>query len=329
MQGKFEHAPEAIAPLISVILVTYNHADFIEQAILSVLEQKTEYPFELLIGDDASTDGTSEIVERYHGAYPKLIRPFIRETNLGASKNAYLLLQEARGKYIASLEGDDYWTDLHKLQRQTKFLLENPEFIGCTHPCRCIDAAGNICKKRPNWIRQKKVFSLKDFQGVYLPGQASTLLRKNIFLRPQHDYSILTSADPMISDRTSALIFLLQGDIACLPRTMSVYRYRITDKDQNLTSQFRQSDQHLLRDYAITCRLEEYAQKEFGVQLCFSKFKTELYAKAFCHSFLEHSKTYMMTAKKIRNDHNSGWKCLTYLPWNLMKLASRRIRNLF
>ena len=97
--------------MVSVILIAYNQRRYIRQAIESVLAQETSFPYELLIGDDASDDGTSDIVAEYARAYPDIIKAFIRPENVGAARNAVLLLQQARGELIASLEGDDYWID--------------------------------------------------------------------------------------------------------------------------------------------------------------------------------------------------------------------------
>ena len=88
-------------PLVSVILIAYNQRRYIRQAIESVLAQETSFPYELLIGDDASDDGTSDIVAEYARAYPDIIKAFIRPENVGAARNAVLLLQQARGELIA------------------------------------------------------------------------------------------------------------------------------------------------------------------------------------------------------------------------------------
>ena len=110
-------------PLVSVCLHTYNHADFIQEAIDSVLMQETNFSFEVIIGDDASTDGTSEIIDRYHREYPSKIKVLRSNENLGkytgnGRLNLIRELRACRGKYIALLEGDDYWLNPLKLQKQ-------------------------------------------------------------------------------------------------------------------------------------------------------------------------------------------------------------------
>lgn len=114
-------------PLVSVQMVTYNHEPYIAQAIEGVMKQKTEYPFELIIGEDCSTDGTREIVIEYQRKYPDIIRIITSDKNVGAKKNGYRTTKACRGKYIAFCEGDDYWHHPYKLQKQVNYLESHPE----------------------------------------------------------------------------------------------------------------------------------------------------------------------------------------------------------
>jgi glycosyltransferase involved in cell wall biosynthesis len=119
-------------PLVSVLILTYNHFNYIEQAIQSVLDQKTNFDFEILIGDDCSTDGTCELVDSFISKYPNLIKAIRSEHNVGALRNEKRLMEASSGKYIAFLEGDDYWTDSLKLKKQVEFLEANPDY-GLVH----------------------------------------------------------------------------------------------------------------------------------------------------------------------------------------------------
>ena len=320
MNDKRERCDEK--PLVSVILIAYNQRRYIRQAIESVLAQETSFSYELLIGDDASDDGTGDIVAEYARAYPDRVRAFIRPENLGAARNAVLLLQQARGEFIASLEGDDYWIDPQKLEKQAAFLRESPGFIGCTSRIRCVDVNGRAIRGKPEWIRQKRVFTLADFDGVHLPGQASSLMRRNIFRTPAHDYSVLTEADTMISDRTAMLIFLLQGDFYCFDQPMSVYRYAPALQGGNLTSRLA-GEASILRDIQITRAMERYAYEEFGRRIVFSRFRRELYAKARVRAVFGRSETMRDAAAQLRAE-GGGWRCAALLPLTLIKLTWRR-----
>lgn len=320
MNDKRERCDEK--PLVSVILIAYNQRRYIRQAIESVLAQETSFSYELLIGDDASDDGTGGIVAEYAQAYPDRVRAFIRPENLGAARNAVLLLQQARGELIASLEGDDYWIDPQKLEKQAAFLRESPGFIGCTSRIRCVDENGRAIRGKPEWIRQKRVFTLADFDGVHLPGQASSLMRRNIFRQPTHDYSVLTEADTMISDRTAMLIFLLQGDFYCFDQPMSVYRYAPALQGGNLTSRLA-GEASILRDIQITRAMERYAYEEFGRRIVFSRFRRELYAKARVRAVFGRSDAMRDAAAQLRAE-GGGWRCAALLPLELIKLTWRR-----
>jgi len=105
-------------PLVSVETITYNHASYIRQCIEGVLMQKTSFPFELVIGEDCSTDGTREIVLDYAQKYPEIIQAITSESNVGARNNSKRVQSACQGKYIAICEGDDYWIDPLKLQKQ-------------------------------------------------------------------------------------------------------------------------------------------------------------------------------------------------------------------
>ncbi len=114
-------------PLVSIHMTTYNHAPFIVQAIEGVLQQKTDFPFELVIGEDCSIDGTREIVFEYQKKYPDIIRVIASEKNVGMKNNGYRTTRACQGKYIAFCEGDDYWQSPHKLQKQADYLERHPE----------------------------------------------------------------------------------------------------------------------------------------------------------------------------------------------------------
>jgi hypothetical protein len=129
--------------LVSVVLRTYGHAPFIAQAIESVLIQRTGFPFELVIGEDCSTDGTREIVKAYGSRYPEIVRPVLPERNVGHGEMLRRALAATRGELIAYLDGDDYWSSREKLAKQVEFLAANPECHDCFHDVSLIyDEAG-------------------------------------------------------------------------------------------------------------------------------------------------------------------------------------------
>lgn len=148
-------------PLLTIGCITYNHADYISQCIEGFLMQKTTFPFEIIIHDDASTDGTSEIVKKYADKYPDLIKAIIQTENQyskGGRIYHRFIHPISRGKYIATCEGDDYWTDPYKLQKQVDFLEANPKYVFCGH---------NFMNNIDGWITEHRNVDSWYKKGVY------------------------------------------------------------------------------------------------------------------------------------------------------------------
>ena len=269
--------------MVSVIVLTYNHKKYIRQALDSILEQKTAFPYEILVGDDCYSDGTSEIISRYAAQYPGKLSVFIRPENVGATKNLYDLFQRAGGKYIASCEGDDYWCDPLKLQKQIDFLENHPKYSGCTHACLIVDENGKAAaNQRLPWVCLKEHYTLRDFRGIYLPGQAATLVHRNFFLDTEHNYSIIHQASPMVADRTVVLILTMSGPIRRLPETMSCYRVPVNGGGENVTATLFSNNADVNRmQYDLTRRLERFAREEYKMTANFAAFKLEQRLKAW------------------------------------------------
>jgi len=131
-------------PTVSVLMITYNHEKYIEQAINSVLCQSGVGSVELVIGEDCSTDQTRRIVQRYSEKYADQIRLILANKNQGPGRNFRATYNSCRGKYIAVLEGDDWWVDSSKLARQVKVMESHPEYVGCFHRVK-------YCNDRGEW----------------------------------------------------------------------------------------------------------------------------------------------------------------------------------
>lgn len=160
-------------PLVSICCITYNHEKFIKDCIEGFLMQKTDFDFEILIHDDSSTDDTQEIIKTYVKKDPSIKAILQSENKYSRGINPFIeyLVPEAKGKYIAICEGDDYWTDPLKLQKQVDFLEANPDYIMCFTNVNDVDEIGNIIKK-------KKLSYKKDtFEHIDMPLLAPTLTR--------------------------------------------------------------------------------------------------------------------------------------------------------
>lgn len=143
-------------PTVSVQMITYNQEPYIAQAIEGVLMQKTDLPFELIIGEDCSTDHTRTIVLDYQKKYPGLIRVITSDNNVGMMNNSLRTMVACRGKYIALCEGDDYWTDPCKLQKQVDFLEANPEYGMISSDINLIDIDSKPLPENDMILLQRK-----------------------------------------------------------------------------------------------------------------------------------------------------------------------------
>ena len=123
---------------LTVLCPTYNHEKFIARALNGFIRQKTNFKFEVIVADDASTDRTQEIIREYAEKHPDLIKPLLREKNIGAIMNFQDMIKNIPTEYVALCEGDDYWTDENKLQIQVDWLDAHPEYSACFHPVRVL-----------------------------------------------------------------------------------------------------------------------------------------------------------------------------------------------
>lgn len=136
-------------PIVSICSATYNHENFISEAIDSFLMQKTDFPFEIIIRDDCSTDKTAEIIQQYTDKYPNIIKPIYERENqyVKGQRPLPIMHKKAIGKYIAMCEGDDYWIDPLKLQKQVDFLETHKSYSISYHDANVIDIKGEIISK--------------------------------------------------------------------------------------------------------------------------------------------------------------------------------------
>lgn len=135
-------------PKLSVVMITYNHEKYIEQAVRGALMQETDFEYEIIIGEDCSTDRTREVLIELQKQYPDKIKLVLNPDNLGMISNSVNVLNMAQGQYIALLEGDDYWISPYKLQRQVDYLEAHPDCKICTHDAYVVDLNGRIIETR-------------------------------------------------------------------------------------------------------------------------------------------------------------------------------------
>ena len=143
--------------ILSVSIRAHNQKKYIRVALDSVLAQHTTFPFEIIVSDDASTDGTIDILKEYQATYPDKIRILLSETNIGGPENLKRVIEASDAKYVTCLDGDDFYTDDYKLQKQVDILEAHPEYAACFHNTWYADADGRLCG----------LFNRPDFHAVH------------------------------------------------------------------------------------------------------------------------------------------------------------------
>lgn len=198
----------------------YNHAPYIAEAIESVLMQQTDFRYELVIGEDCSTDDTRAVAVEYATRYPDRVRVLLHERNLGIFDNDQAILRACRGEYIAWLEADDYWTSPHKLQKQVALLETHPDYSACFHWARRV-GEGDPATWRHGPSEVKPYYTIDDLllHGHFIPS-CTAVFRADLVRTPAE----WTRATPFL-ERTYSARFALAGKIGFLDEELAVFRY--------------------------------------------------------------------------------------------------------
>lgn len=209
--------------LVDVAIATFNHRPFIAQALDSVLAQKTAFPVRIIVGDDCSADGTAEVVRDYARRYPDQIKAILHPVHIGLDvkeTNGMIILKQCTAKYIALLDGDDYWTDPQKLQLQVDFLEARPDYSECFHPMEIVYENGPSGTRCPRPPVIKDAYTAEDlFEHCNFIPTASMLCRRDALL-PLPEWW----AEARLGDWVAGLWNAQKGPIGFIDRTMCAYR---------------------------------------------------------------------------------------------------------
>ncbi len=249
---------------VSIICCTYNHEKYIRKALEGFISQKTSFKYEVLIHDDASTDNTAEIIREYEKKYPEIIRPIYQTENQYSKEVSIteeILCPKAKGKYIALCEGDDYWTDPYKLQKQFDALEKHPEIDICAHSTDMYNE--HLCRvTRALSPSETDIILPVDkviLGGGGYVGTCSLFLRRSL-------YDNLPAFMKFLSyDYTTQIYGALRGGMLYLAETMSVYRY-LCDNSWTSTMPYninmvKKLNTKLLHMYEL---LDEYTEGKYS-----------------------------------------------------------------
>lgn len=272
-----EPAHHAERPIVSVGLMTYNHEKFIGKAIESVLMQEVNFTYELLIAEDCSTDRTREIVLAYKKKYPDVIRLLLQDQNVGMKKNSNDLRRACCGKYRANLEGDDYWIDPGKLQKQVDFLENNPDFVAIGGDFTCIDDMGCPCAFPWGDIRytycMDNEYTVEHLHQWLLFGHTSTIMFKNYFYDCGEEVNQRFDEVNMLGDRRICLFLVMKGRVWHEKEIWTIRRV-LSRSSSSMTNAVKNSN-YLGVNFGWLLEAERYCREEFNYKLDMRKKKDQ------------------------------------------------------
>ena len=258
-------------PLVSIASVTYNHEKFIEKALNSFLMQKTNFPFEIVINDDASTDNTAQIIEKYQEKFPNIFRVNLKKTNVGPSKNTHDAFERCRGKYIAFCEGDDYWTDEHKLQYQIEEMMKHPECGLSFHPVDRVDENNQLIHKKSQYADTTMVFHTPDMiKKIVCPTSSMIYKKENLF-----KYASFLESIP-VGDFFAQIFSSLNGGVLYVNKTMSVYRMHLSGICATRHMDFNKTAIHLQNTAKSIIEADKYLNHKYHDDFMFVIYSATL-----------------------------------------------------
>ena len=286
--------------MVSVVCLAYNHEKYIRHTLEGFVSQKTSFPFEVVIHDDASKDNTAAIIREYAEKYPNIIRPIYQTQNQHSQKKPIHKLYTiplVRGKYVALCEGDDYWTDTQKLQKQFDIMENNPDYSICTHKIQEILESGEKTDRyRPNISLIEGKISVGDFLKIqkHYPFQTASYFMKASLWKSliQDPPTFRRAAD--VGDEPMLLYMLAHGDLYYLPDCMSVYRVcSIGSWSYQNQNDFSRKAKHAQKMYEMMCLYDEYTNHKYDCNLSLYRGRMLLYNKEFKELLKKENRAYV------------------------------------
>lgn len=244
-------------PLVSILCITYNHKNYIRQCLDGFVMQKTNFDFIAYVSDDCSTDGTTEIVKEYEYKYPNIIKGIYHSKNTNIIGNYFDVVNACKSKYVAVCEGDDYWIDEYKLQKQVDFLESNPDYAICFHPVKVVYEGFDFEKTDEIYPTQKMIKSGTTFELLL---KANFIQTNSVMYRWEFNDKKIEEYFPkdiMPLDWYLHLLHAKEGKIKMLTDVMSVYRRNPSgcwsDSITNMDKIYLQYDLQIINFYDYVC----------------------------------------------------------------------------
>lgn len=290
--------------MVSIMVITYNHEKYLKQALESILMQEVNFKYEIVVGEDCSPDNSRDILKEYENKYPGIFRMIYREKNIGATRNFYDTLMKCKGKYIAYLEGDDYWSDKNKLNIQVEFLENNLNYIGAYHLVNVSDNEEKIKRILPDSSflqknNMEEISSVEEFMNLYYQtmGQIfhiQSLVYRNIFFQNGEQARLmkLFTSTKYICDLQLKLLVINSGKIKLINMVMGNYRFITQKGGKSFSSQNILMHYHDIK--TVWELIDEYFDYKYGRKIKDIIFKEK----------------YMVTSDRIKNKDIKSALCM-------------------
>ena len=212
-------------PLVSVTVISYKHAKYLSTCLDCIFNQKTNFDFEVIVGEDCSNDGSKEILLDYMERYPDKLRVIFNEVNLGVTKNGFNVRKLCRGKYITGCESDDFWCDEYKLQKQADYLENHPEIAAVGANCYFVDDNGENRKLALRADQTDRTYKLKDFLRSGFIAHGNSLMRRaEVTPTEGEKYEKLRFTAPTQGDVITRCLIYDKGGVYVFPEPMLCHR---------------------------------------------------------------------------------------------------------
>lgn len=307
---------------LSIIILTYNHEHYITHALESVLEQKTNFRYEIIIGDDCSSDDTIRILKRYKQKFPSIINIVLHDFNVGTTKNYCDCVKQSSGNFVTCFGGDDYWICDSKIEFQMKWLRENPSYLGVGHGILIKTDDGKLQGQSPGKKMLGKDVSINDFKkdkNYPLP----SVIYRNLKYNELFDfYMDIITFDRFVDDLPISLILLLTGKIYIIDNFYSVYRLvnsshkLIAHNYNSIRTTYQKTNDH----FSIYRNLE----KKLSIDLTYLYVKRLINYLLYCIKFSELEKFLQIFEKLERRIKFFFW---LHLPKEFLITALQYIKR--
>ena len=300
---------------VSIMVLAYNHEKYIRKALESMVTQKTDFKFEIVIGEDYSTDNTREIIREYHRKYPDIIKPLFRKKNLGPCRNLVSTMRRCTGEYVAFMECDDFWTDPLKLQKQADYLDSHPDYAGVMCNTMVVNRYDKPMVTGPKVLDHELETPLDYVKSFYPCHQfkfGGALMARNYYKDRKYDKYLLQTE--FVDDIILQAIVMRHGKMGYVDEIMTAYRW-VPSHGNNFSSQKRE----------LLCR-----DKIKASRIMMSLFTSETYSRIYMRICREHwtllhailaDKDYAGLVKYVLNEMTIYEK-LFYIPYWIRRKAT-------